>query len=118
MNELRINARLDEQAANDLEFLKDSTHANNTEALKAALHFYADFLRNEAQRSKQALLDSGFIGSFNYLIGMRISSLTIERISNLEEEIKKLKTIHNQIKNKHINDMWIDDLEDLESAIK
>ena len=64
MNELRINARLDEQAASDLEFLKNSTHANNTEALKAALHFYADFLRNEAQRSKQALLDSGFIGSF------------------------------------------------------
>ena len=64
MNELRINARLDEQAANDLEFLKDSTHANNTEALKAALHFYADFLRNEAQRSKQALRDSGFIGGF------------------------------------------------------
>jgi S-ribosylhomocysteine lyase LuxS involved in autoinducer biosynthesis len=64
MNELRINARLDEKAANDLKFLKDSTDTTNTEALKAALHFYAEHLRNEAQRSKQALLDSGFIGCF------------------------------------------------------
>jgi hypothetical protein len=64
MNELRINARLDEQAANDLEFLKESTHANNTEVLKAALRFYAKHLRNEAQRSKQALMDSGLVDSF------------------------------------------------------
>jgi len=64
MNELRINARLDEQAANDLEFLKDSTNANNTEVLKAALRFYANSLRNEAQRSKQAMMDSGLVDSF------------------------------------------------------
>lgn len=64
MNEIRINARLDEQAASDLEFLKVSTQKNNTEALKAAIRFYADFLRNEAQRRKQALLDSGYVGSF------------------------------------------------------
>lgn len=64
MNELRINARLDQQAANDLAFLKDSTHANNTEVLKAALRFYAEHLRTEAQRSKQALMESGLVDSF------------------------------------------------------
>ena len=64
MSELRINARLDEQAASDLEFSKNSTHSNNTEVLKAALRFYANYLRNEAQRSKQAIKDSGLVDSF------------------------------------------------------
>ncbi len=64
MSELRINARLDEQAANDLEFLKDSTHANNTEVLKAALRFYAKHLRNEARRCKRVLMNSGLVDSF------------------------------------------------------
>lgn len=64
MGELRINARLDEQAANDLAFLKESTHANNTEVLKEALRHYAIHIRNEAQRSKQALIDSGLVDSF------------------------------------------------------
>ena len=64
MSELRINARLDEQAASDLEFLKNSTHTNNTEVLKAALRFYANYIRNEAQRSKQAIKDSGLVDSF------------------------------------------------------
>lgn len=67
MGILRINARLDEQAANDLKFLKDTTHANNTEVLKAALRFYAKHIWNDAQRSRQVLLDSGLIGSFDGL---------------------------------------------------
>jgi hypothetical protein len=64
MSEIRINARLDEEAASDLEFLKESTHANNTEVLKSALRFYAGHLRNEVLRSRQALMESGLIDSF------------------------------------------------------
>ncbi len=64
MSELRINARLDEQTAVDLEYLKDMTQSNNTEVLKKAIRFYADQVRNEISRSKQALIDSGFVGGF------------------------------------------------------
>lgn len=64
MSELRINARLDEQTAADLEYLKEVTQSNNTEAMKKAIRFYADRLRNEISRSKQALIDSGFVGGF------------------------------------------------------
>ena len=65
MRILRINARLDEQAANDLKFLKETTHTNSTEVLKTALRFYAEHLWNDAQRSRQVLMDSGLIGSFD-----------------------------------------------------
>ncbi len=64
MSELRINARLDEQTAIDLEYLKEMTQSNNTEVLKKAIRFYADQVRNEISRSKQALIDSGFVGGF------------------------------------------------------
>ncbi len=64
MSEHRINARLDEETAHDLEFLKEFTQQNNSQALKAAIRFYADHLRNEVRRSKQALIDSGFVGGF------------------------------------------------------
>ena len=64
MSELRINARLDKQTAGDLEYLKEMTQLNNTEVLKKAIRFYADQLRNEISRSKQALIDSGFVGGF------------------------------------------------------
>lgn len=64
MSEHRINARLDEETAQDLEFLKEFTQLNNSQALKAAIRFYADHLRSEVRRSKQALINSGFVGSF------------------------------------------------------
>ena len=64
MTELRINARLDEETAADLEYLKDVTQSNNTEVLKKAIRFYADRLRNEIRQSKRALIDSGFVGGF------------------------------------------------------
>ena len=65
MDDTRINARLNEQADSDLDFLKDTTHANNTEVLKTALRFYAEHLRDEVQRSRQALVGSGLIGNFD-----------------------------------------------------
>ncbi len=64
MSEHRINARLDEETARDLEFLKEFTQQNNSQALKAAIRFYADHLRNEVRQSKQALIESGFVGGF------------------------------------------------------
>ncbi len=64
MGDLRINARLDEQTATDLEYLKEMTQSNNTEVLKKAIRFYADQMRNEISHSKQALIDSGFVGGF------------------------------------------------------
>ncbi len=60
----RINARLDEETLRDLEFLKEAANVNNTQALKQAIRFYAEHLRGEVRRSKQALLESGFVGGF------------------------------------------------------
>lgn len=61
---MRINARLDEETERDLKFLQQTTNTTSTNIVKSALRFYAAHIRQEAQQQKEALLKSGFIGSF------------------------------------------------------
>ena len=65
MNEMRINARLDEQTARDLQFLREALGAKSiTEVLKYSLQQAAQDLRDQARakRQKQLWRDSGLIG--------------------------------------------------------
>ena len=61
---MRINARLDEEAENNLHYLQEVTQENNTEIVKAALRHYANLVREDARRRNVALSESGFIGCF------------------------------------------------------
>lgn len=68
MNELRINARLDEQAAVDLRFLREALgDMSITEVLKHSLHQVAQDLRDKsrARHQKQLWRDSGLIGALD-----------------------------------------------------
>lgn len=65
MSELRINARLDEQTASDLQFLREMLGDKSiTEVLKYSLQQVAQDLRDRmrAKRQKQLWKDSGLIG--------------------------------------------------------
>ena len=65
MSEMRINARLDEQTARDLQFLREALGAKSiTEVLKYSLQQAAQDLRDQARakRQKQLWRDSGLIG--------------------------------------------------------
>ena len=65
MSEVRINARLDEQAANDLQFLREALgNKSITEVLKYSLRQVAQDLRHqaEAKRQKEIWKKSGLIG--------------------------------------------------------
>jgi len=61
---MRVNARLDEQSEADLQYLQQITDSTSTDIVKAALRFYAEHFKQEAQQQKEALLKSGFIASF------------------------------------------------------
>ena len=64
MSDTRINARLDEQTARDLQFLREALGDKSiTEVLKYSLQYAAqDFRdREQARRQKQLWLNSGFI---------------------------------------------------------
>ena len=65
MSGMRINARLDEQTARDLQFLREALGAKSiTEVLKYSLQQAAQDLRDQtrAKRQKQLWRDSGLIG--------------------------------------------------------
>lgn len=65
MSELRINARLDEQTSEDLQFLRDVLGAKSiTEVLKYSLQQVAQDFRDKARakRQKQLWKESGLIG--------------------------------------------------------
>lgn len=65
MGELRINARLDEQTANDLQFLREALGAKSiTEVLKVSLRRMAEDhrVRAKAKYQRKLLQESGLIG--------------------------------------------------------
>ncbi len=69
MSELRINARLDEQTSDDLQFLREMLGDKSiTEVLKYALQQVAQDLRDKmrAKRQKQLWKDSGLIGCIDH----------------------------------------------------
>lgn len=69
MSELRINARLDEQTMQDLQFLRDTLGLKSiTDVLKYSLQQVAQDFREKARarRQRQLWLDSGLIGSVNH----------------------------------------------------
>jgi len=67
MTELRINARLDEETAADLQLLRKALgDVSITDALKHALRLGAQEIRDRerARAQKQVWIDSGFVGGF------------------------------------------------------
>jgi hypothetical protein len=67
MNELRINARLDEKLSKDLQFLrKELGNKSITAVVKYSIQKLAQELRDstQAKRQKQLWLESGFVGGF------------------------------------------------------
>lgn len=65
MSELRINARLDEQTANDLQYLRDVMGGKSiTEVLKESLQQLAEDyrVRARAKYQRKLLEESGLIG--------------------------------------------------------
>lgn len=58
---MRINARLDQEYINKLEYLKHQEHLTTTETIKNALVYYYE-MKNQDNHSKiQKLLNSDFI---------------------------------------------------------
>ncbi len=67
MSTARINARLDEETARDLEFVRETLGGLSvTEAVKYALKQVAEDIRDRerARVQKQIWIDSGFVGGF------------------------------------------------------
>jgi DNA topoisomerase-2 len=56
--------------------------------------------------------------SFNYLIAMPVHSFTTDTIAELKEDIAKKKLLLQEITDKTINQMWLDDLKDLQKVMK
>ena len=52
--------------------------------------------------------------SFDYLLRMQMSSMTKEKLSQLKEDIKKLKNQLDELKSKTIEQLWKDDLNDID----
>ena len=67
MTDIRINARLDEETAGDLQLLKETLGDTSiTNILKYSLRRTAEEIRalKRARQQKEVWRDSGFIGSF------------------------------------------------------
>jgi len=56
-------------------------------------------------------------GSYDYLLGMKIYSLTTEKINELAKRQKQLQRELNAIKKKQPKDLWIEDLNILEPLL-
>jgi hypothetical protein len=68
MSDYRINARLDEEAVEDLQLLKDTLgDTSTTNILKYSLQRSAEEIRamKKARQQKKVWRESGFIGSFD-----------------------------------------------------
>ncbi len=59
---MRINARLDEESARKLEYLKEATHAQVTDVVKDAIDLYYQRVRQAQDSARSRLFDSGFVG--------------------------------------------------------
>jgi len=59
---MRINARLDEESARKLEYLKDMTHAPVTDVVKNAIDLYYQRVKQARDRAQSRLFGSGFVG--------------------------------------------------------
>ncbi len=59
---MRINARLDEDSARKIEYLKDVTHAPVTDVVKCAIDLYYQHMRQAQDGAKDRLFETGFVG--------------------------------------------------------
>jgi len=57
-------------------------------------------------------------GNYDFLTNLQIYYLTKEKIEELENELEKIKTILENLKNKSIKDLWLDDLNIFEKEYK
>ena len=65
--EKTISFRIDDESKKELDFIRKISNANQTQAIKDAIHVFYQSLKTDKQtkRSPQEILkDSGFIGSF------------------------------------------------------
>ena len=87
MSELRINARLDDVAANDLSFLREELgNTSITDAVKYSISKVARELRDnrKAKQQNKIWLDSGFVGGF--VASKDLSSNYKHHISDILDE--------------------------------
>ena len=59
---MRINARLDEPQARELDWLKRATHAGTTEVIKNAIGLYYRELKSRRTEPGHILREVGFVG--------------------------------------------------------
>ena len=59
----RINARIDDALARDLEEIRAITRESTTEVLRSAIALYRASLESRGRRAAEILLATGFIGS-------------------------------------------------------
>jgi len=57
-------------------------------------------------------------GSYNYLLSMQLYALTHEKLEELKSLIESKKAELAEVKNKTIQQMWLDDLTDLKKVLK
>ena len=55
--------------------------------------------------------------SYDYLLRMQIYSLTKEKLADIKNKIKEAKDLMSNLKNKTIESMWLEDLEDVKKLI-
>jgi DNA gyrase/topoisomerase IV subunit B len=56
--------------------------------------------------------------SYEYLLNIRVSSFTEERVKSLESDHEKLNTKCETLKSKNYKDLWVSDLKELKSKLK
>ena len=57
-------------------------------------------------------------GSFDYLLRIPIFQITNEEIGGLKQKIKDLKAQFSDAKGKTVNDMWLEDLKELQKKLR
>jgi DNA topoisomerase-2 len=71
---------------------------------------------SDAADARDAGSDASDIKDFNYLLKMPISQLTYDRKIILEKEVEELNTNLKNLRDSRIEDLWMSDLTELESA--
>ena len=69
------------------------------------------------QNVREILTDRNFMlvnNSFDYLLSMQIRSMTREKFIQLKKEIKNLEEEIEILENKHVKDIWREELDALE----
>lgn len=96
---------------------------NKKKYVEYLLNDELDLRRKKKDVLVQELFDKGFDkleedNEYKYLLKMTMDSVTEENVDKLENEYKNKSDDLTKTKNKKINEMWLEELKDLESCYK